>query len=138
MANILLVDDSSEILDAMQYILEMEGYTVRSVLGKDAMMEEIEEFAPDLIILDVLLSGDNGRDITKALKANEDTRDIPVILMSANHKWLLDYEECGAVNIISKPFHLSDLTDKVGAALKMLPLFFINLHSVSHNFIHYL
>lgn len=138
MANILVVDDSSDILDVMQYVLEMEGYDVRSVMGRTALMQELDHFTPDLIILDILLSGDNGREICKAIRANESTKHVPVLLMSASPKLLKDPEECGATDTIAKPFHLPELTEKVKAALKMLPLVFINLHGVSYSIIHHL
>jgi Response regulator containing CheY-like receiver, AAA-type ATPase, and DNA-binding domains len=136
MANILVVDDSNDILDVMQYVLEMEGYEVRSVMGRKDLMDELKNFTPDLIILDILLSGDNGREICKAIRANEATKHVPVLLMSASPKLLKNYEECGATDAISKPFHLPELTDKVRSALQMLPLFLINFPGVS--FIHHL
>ena len=138
MANILVVDDSSDILEVMQYVLEMEGYDVRSVRGRKSMMEELEHFTPDLIILDVLLSRDNGREICKLIRASETGKDVPILLMSRNAKLLKNPEECGATDTITKPFHLPELTEKVRAALKIIPLFLINFPGVSHSLIQHL
>jgi DNA-binding response OmpR family regulator len=135
MANILIVDDSRDILEVMQSVLEIDGHEVRCATGKSQMIFALTEFKPDIIIIDIILNGDNGRDVCKELKANEDTKDIPVMLMSASPALLNDHKECGAADVISKPFHLSDLTDKITSLLKLLPLFIINLHDVSHSFI---
>ena len=136
MANIIVVDDSIEIVDVIQNILEMEGHFVTGVTGKQAMMNEIINFPPDLIILDILLSKDNGRDICKALKANKATMHIPVLLMSASPKLLINPSDCGAEGVIAKPFHLNDLTEKVKSLLQLLIL--INLPEVSCSIIHHL
>lgn len=138
MANILIVDDSSDILEAMRYILEMEGFSVRTVTGKISLMKDLEQNTPDLILLDILLSGDNGIEICKELKNNEDTKHIPVVLMSASPKMLQNHEECGATDVIAKPFHLTELSDKINSILKMLPVLLINFQQVSHNIIHHL
>jgi DNA-binding response OmpR family regulator len=138
MANILLVDDSSDILDAMRYILEEEGYIVRTVMGRKSLMKELGRFTPDIIILDILLSGDNGKEICKELKANENTKHIPVILMSASPRLLKDHEECGADDTIAKPFHLKELSEKIRSALKLLPVLLINLHEVSKTILRHL
>ncbi|MDQ6755516.1 MAG: hypothetical protein M3004_01130, partial [Bacteroidota bacterium] len=79
-----------------------------------------------------------GKEICKELKANEYTKNIPVILMSASPKLLLNHEECGATDTIAKPFHLNEVSEKISSVLKMLPVLFINLQSVSHNIIHHL
>jgi DNA-binding response OmpR family regulator len=138
MANILVVDDSTDILEVMQYVLETEGYEVRSVRGRNSLMKEIEHFTPDLIILDVLLSRDNGREICKVIRANESTKHVPILLMSTNAKLLKNPEECGATDTIAKPFHLPELTEKVRSALQMLPLILINFPGVSHSLIQHL
>ena len=138
MANILVVDDSSDILEVMQYVLEMEGHTVTSVRGRESLMEELENATPDLIILDVLLHQDNGREICKLIRANESSKHVPLLLMSTNARLLKNPEECGATDTIAKPFHLPELTEKVRSAIKMLPLILINIPGVSHTLIHHL
>ena len=139
MANILLVDDSPDILDALTYILkDLHGYEVRTATSAKYMMQELESFKPDVILLDVLLSGEDGRDICKGLKEDEQTKHIPVILMSASDKMLKNYEEWGANDTIAKPFHLAEITDKIKSVLKVLPALFLNLHEFSHNIMHHL
>ncbi len=56
-------------------------------------------------------------EICKEIKANNETKHIPVILMLASEKTLLNYEECNAPDILSKPFHLPELLDKIKSAL---------------------
>lgn len=118
MATILIVDDSSDLHQAMRFILELDGHVIKTATTKEVLMEELGNYVPDVIMLDVQLNGDNGRDICREIKANNDTSDVPVILMSANDIVLNDYEECGATGIINKPFSLPELTDKINSLLK--------------------
>jgi len=137
MANIFLVDDSPEILEAMEYILhDLYGYEVKTASSSRMLLENLDGFVPDVILLDVLLTGEDGRNICKSLRENERTKDIPVILMSASPKLLLDYESCGAVEVITKPFHLSEIRDKIRSVLKVLPAVFFNfpeIHKIFHH-----
>src|SRR5881392_2251246 len=81
---ILVVDDDVDVLEATQLILEDEGYTV-STASKAAYLETLHNGGlPDLILLDIFLSGKDGREIVKYLKQQETTRHIPVILFSAH------------------------------------------------------
>ncbi len=68
---------------------------------------------PDLILLDVLLAGEDGRETCKQLKSNEQTYHIPVILISAHANLNNVRETCGADDYLAKPFRLKELTDKV-------------------------
>jgi DNA-binding response OmpR family regulator len=118
MATILIVDDSTDLHQAMSFILELEGHTIKTAASKELLMEELKAATPDVIMLDVQLNGDNGRDICREIKGNTDTSEVPVILMSANDITLKNYEECGATGVIDKPFSLSELTDKIRSVLK--------------------
>lgn len=109
---ILVVDDSQAILDVMSVALEAEGYEViTSATG--ACFQDMGSNLPDLILLDVLLSGEDGGEICQRLKSDERTRHIPLILISA-HAGLPDTAgRCGADGFLVKPFHLIDLRDVV-------------------------
>ena len=137
MADILIVDDSPEILEAMEFILhELHGYEVKTATSERSMIEVLKNFTPDVILLDILLSGDNGREICKELKNNDTTKHIPVILMSASTKLLTNPEECGATDIIAKPFHMIEMTDKVKSVLKVLPFLLLNFQGFSNTISH--
>src|SRR5579859_3734770 len=109
---ILIIDDSQAILDVMKLALEAEGYEVSTSLT-GAYFQRMGSDFPDLILLDVLLSGEDGGEICQHLKSDEHTRHIPVILISA-HAGLQDTAaRCGADGFLVKPFHLSELREVV-------------------------
>lgn len=117
MAIVLIVDDSTDLHQAMSFILELEGHEIRTATCKDDLMQELKENMPDIIMLDVQLSGENGREICREIKAMSNTAHVPVILMSANDITLKNYEECGATGVINKPFSLTELTEKIRTVL---------------------
>lgn len=118
MATILIVDDSTDLHQAMSFILELEGHVIKTAASKEILVEELKSSVPDVIMLDVQLSGENGREICREIKAGSNTKDVPVILMSANDITLKNFEECGATGVIDKPFSLSELTDKIRSVLR--------------------
>ena len=113
--NILVVDDDPGILDVVKIILEENGpYDVTAMEdGNDAQNLETHKALPDLIILDVWLSGMNGADICRHLKSHKKTQDIPVILFSANRDIQTIAKKAGADDYIAKPFGMKDLLKKV-------------------------
>jgi CheY-like chemotaxis protein len=109
---ILVVDDSQAILDVMTVALEAEGYEVSTCLT-GACFQDMERDPPDLILLDVLLSGEDGGEICQRLKSDERTRHIPVILISAHAGLQETARKCGADGFLVKPFHLNELREMV-------------------------
>ena len=109
---ILVVDDSQAILDVMTLALEAEGYEV-STCATGACFRPMEGNLPHLIMLDVLLSGEDGADICQRLKSDEETRHIPVVLISAHAGLQETAGRCGADGFLVKPFHLSELREIV-------------------------
>ncbi len=118
MGKILVVDDDLGILEAIQMVLEDEGHTVKIISEDEEVDSAIREFSPDLIILDILLSGSDGRDICKRLKENEKTKHIPIILSSAHQDIEKDVVAYKADDALAKPFELDDLFFKVDKFLK--------------------
>ena len=120
---VLVVDDSVAILEVVKMTLEMAGYEVATCLIGECFqqMEKESEPAlqlsendlPDLILLDILLSGEDGRVICERLKGNEKTRHIPVILLSAHAGLQKTAAGCGANDFLAKPFRITDLRNMV-------------------------
>jgi DNA-binding response OmpR family regulator len=114
---ILVVDDEPDILEFVKAILEDEGYTVATA-SKGEYVETLHNGGlPDLILLDVLLSGKDGRSIARQLKNQEDTKHIPIIMFSAHPNAERTAREAGADDFISKPFEIEDLLGKIGTCL---------------------
>ena len=110
---ILVVDDEPDILEFLQVILEEEGYIVATT-DKGEYVEELHNGGlPDLILLDVLLSGKDGRLIAKHLRSQEDTKRIPIIMFSAHPSAEETARQSGADDFLAKPFDIPALLEKV-------------------------
>ncbi|MEP7252289.1 MAG: response regulator transcription factor [Ginsengibacter sp.] len=108
MKKILVADDDQGIVDVMQILLEDDGYEVITTLdGKK--VKALCQQKPDLVFLDIWMSGVDGKTICQELKADISTRSIPVIMFSANRDTKEIALECGADDFILKPFEISDL-----------------------------
>ena len=116
---ILVVDDDPDILDAIRDTLEDAGYEVKTTeKGEDAEnLNNISGELPALIILDVLLSGMDGRVICKKLKKQKKTKHIPIIIISAHPSAGLSSTEAGADEFIAKPFDVDFLLEKIAQYL---------------------
>ncbi len=119
MSRILVVDDDIDILSVMEILLTMKGFEVEVTARGENTFPKIETFMPDLIILDVLISGHDGRAICKQLKTNEATKNIPVIMFSAHPGAAATIADYGADDFISKPFDVNDLIKKVNSQLSL-------------------
>src|SRR5579885_669331 len=109
---ILVIDDDPDILEAVQMLLESEGFAVKTSLRADSL-NQLNGDMPDLILLDVLLSGQDGRTVAKRLKSREETKHIPILMMSAHptaHKTIKEYM---ADDFIAKPFDIDFLMEKI-------------------------
>ncbi len=112
---ILVVDDDPDILDAMQFMLEDAGYRVTTT-EKGEYAENLRNMnsgLPDVIVLDVLLSGKDGRLICQKLKSQEETKHIPIIMMSAHNNARQSVASVGADDFIAKPFEADELLAKI-------------------------
>lgn len=110
---ILLVDDDPGIVDAMLLILEDEGYQVHALTDGTQVLTTADEFQPDIILLDILISGTDGRDICRALKHNEQFQHIPVILVSAHPSTKQSALKSQADDFMEKPFDFDVLLKKI-------------------------
>lgn len=108
----MIADDDPGILDAVGIILEFEGYQVQSTLN-GAMLLTMEGEFPDLVLLDIWMSGADGRDICKQLKQKPATSKIPVVLISASKDIERSAMEAGADDFLEKPFEMDVLLQKI-------------------------
>lgn len=109
---ILIADDDTAILDSMTMILEDAGYTVITT-GDGNIIQEVRNNLPDLILLDIWISGIDSRDICKYLKNQEATKHVPLILFSAYRDEKEIALKSGADDFMAKPFEMSLLLSKV-------------------------
>lgn len=113
---ILIIDDDEAILDVVQTILESEGFEVETAQRGEEILTRTTDF-PDLILLDVLLSGEDGIETCRKLKSRFETKDIPIIMLSAHSNIAQTARTC-ADNYLPKPFDIDVLTAVVKKHLK--------------------
>lgn len=105
---ILVADDDPAILDAIQIMLEDQGYEVSTSIDGETIYK-MERDYPDMLLLDIWMSGMDGREICRYLKNQESTRDIPIVMISANKDTERMALEVGANGFLEKPFQMDDL-----------------------------
>ncbi|NJN27040.1 MAG: response regulator [Cyclobacteriaceae bacterium] len=111
--HVLIIDDNEDILFMLKTMLKMKGYEV-SVLGRiDNILEDLRQTSPDLILMDMLLAGADGREVCKLVKANPDFMATPIIMISAHPSARKKCLESGADFFIEKPFEMEDLLNAI-------------------------
>ena len=109
---IMIADDDPGIVDAVEMLLEFEGYTVTSTVDGSTVLDMKDEL-PDLLLLDIWMSGEDGRDICKKLKHTDATKNIPVIMISASRDIKESALASGADDFLAKPFEMNELLEKI-------------------------
>ena len=119
-ADILVVEDEEEILELVAYNLTKEGYAVRTVTSGEDALDKVRQQAPDLIVLDLMLPGLDGLEVCRKLKGESDTRDIPIIMLTAKSEEadIVTGLELGADDYMTKPFSRRVLLARVKAVLR--------------------
>lgn len=117
---IYCVEDDSNIRDLVVYTLETTGYKARGFEDGKACMEALASETPELILLDIMLPGEDGMSILGRLKASPETRDIPVIMVTAKGA---EYDkvmglDSGADDYVTKPFGMMELISRIKAVLR--------------------
>jgi len=119
-SKVLAVDDEEDILELVRYNLSTEGYEVTAVTSGEEGLRHAREKRPDLIVLDLMLSGMDGLEVYKLLNGDPKTRDIPVVMLTAKGEEadIVTGLELGADDYITKPFSPRVLQARVRAVLR--------------------
>jgi PleD family two-component response regulator len=114
-ASILIVDDVLENLRLLAHMLTRQGYTIRPANSGALALSSAQAEPPDLILLDLLMPGMNGYAVCERLKADERTRDVPVIVVSALEEAVDKVRafSLGAVDYITRPFQAGEIVARV-------------------------
>ncbi|MFZ5478726.1 MAG: response regulator transcription factor [Myxococcota bacterium] len=120
---ILVVDDEADIRNVLQHQLGREGMTVRTAATGPEALEAAKKLQPALVILDLMLPGMPGTEVCRRLRADPETRDIPIIMLSAKGEEIdrVVGFEVGADDYVAKPFSARELLLRVRAVLRRSP-----------------
>ena len=113
----LLIEDEPNIIEAISFILSRDGWHVATHSDGATAREAVTRVSPDVIILDVMLPNRSGYDILRALRAEADTQDLPVLMLTARGQ-VKDREmaeDAGASHYMTKPFSNQEMLDTVRA-----------------------
>lgn len=120
MPRILVVDDEKSIVELIKFNLEREGFQVLTAFDGNEALEKARREKPELIILDVMLPGIDGIEVCRSLSQDVNTRQIPIIMLSARTEELDKVLglEMGADDYITKPFSPRELIARVKARIR--------------------
>jgi diguanylate cyclase (GGDEF)-like protein len=122
--DILIVDDTPNNLRLLSTLLQNHGYEARSVLSGEMALRAARSAVPDLILLDISMPLMDGYEVCRELKAHADTREVPVIFISAFNEAMDKVRafEVGGVDYITKPFQWAEVLVRVENQLKIRSL----------------
>jgi len=120
-AKILLVDDEPNILIALEFLMNQQGYTVETAKDGQTALKIMESFVPDVVLLDVMMPGMDGFEVAKKIRENSDLEKTQIIFLTAKgtkEDRRKGYKSGGEIYLI-KPFNNEELIEAVAYALKM-------------------
>ena len=117
---ILLIEDEPDIAEVLQYNLEKEGFDVETARRGDTGLDVIRRDNPDLVLLDLMLPGIDGLELTRLLKRDPSTSRLPIVMLTARGEEVdrIVGLELGADDYISKPFSPREVVLRVKAVLR--------------------
>ncbi len=123
-AEVLVVDDDVFNVQLLTELCQSAGHTVRSAPDGLKALEAIGERQPDLVLLDLMMPGLDGYEVLARLRADPQTEDLPVIIVTAraDADARVRGVELGADDFVTKPFRFKDLRDRIAAALEQARL----------------
>ena len=110
---IIVIEDEENVRETLDILLSNAGFTVRSFATGLQIFDTINDFNPDIILLDVILDDLDGRDICKSIKENPLTSHIPVIMLSGIPDVYNAINDVGANDVVSKPFDETTLINRI-------------------------
>ncbi len=114
--NVVYIEDDLEMIDLVMLILTRRGFQVRGANGGRAGLDMVFKDPPDLILLDLMMPGLDGWEVYQQLKANDLTRNIPVIVITAKAQAIdrvLGLHIAKVDDYIAKPFRPQELLDSI-------------------------
>src|SRR5438270_1180572 len=119
-ARILIADDNPQGVELLEAYLSDSGYEIRTAANGEEALRQVADWHPDLILLDVMMPKISGFEVCKRLKANPDTRDIIILMVTAldQHHDIGRAVEAGTNDFLTKPINKTELLLRIKAALQ--------------------
>lgn len=116
---VLIVDDEHNIVTALEFLLQKSGYEVMAAQNGDEALQRVESFAPDLVLLDVMMPRISGYEVCRRMRERADWKHIKIIMLSAKGREaeVSKGVSLGADLYVTKPFSNSELVGKIGELL---------------------
>jgi DNA-binding response OmpR family regulator len=116
---VLIVDDELNIVTALEFLLQKSGYEVMAAQNGDEALKRIESFAPDLVLLDVMMPRISGYEVCRRMRERADWKHIKIIMLSAKGREaeVSKGVSLGADLYVTKPFSNQELVGKIGELL---------------------
>jgi DNA-binding response OmpR family regulator len=116
---VLIADDEENIVTALEFLLQRRGYETRVAKNGDDALSEVESFAPDLVLLDIMMPRKSGYEVCQRMRSRPEWRHIKIIMLSAKGR---DVEVSKGVSLgadlyITKPFSNTELVAKIDGLL---------------------
>ena len=122
MSLIYILEDDKNIQEIESYAIKGSGYDVRAFDDTEAFDRGMKEMKPDLLLLDVMLPGEDGLSVLKRLRSDKDTEELPVILVTAKDSEIDTVKglDLGADDYITKPFGVMELMSRIKAIMRRI------------------
>ena len=116
------MEDDKNIQEIESYAIKGNGYDVRAFDDAEAFDKGMQEMKPDLLLLDIMLPGEDGLSVLKRLRSNHDTKELPVILVTAKDSEIDTVRglDLGADDYITKPFGVMELVSRIKAIMRRI------------------
>ena len=116
---VLIVDDEINIVTALEFLLQKSGYEVMAAQNGDEALRRVESFAPDLVLLDVMMPRISGYEVCRRMRERADWKHIKIVMLSAKGREaeVSKGVSLGADLYVTKPFSNNELVGKIGELL---------------------
>lgn len=118
---ILVVDDTRANVNVLSEMLEGQGYEIFVALSGEMALKVIKKVNPDLILLDIMMPGIDGYEVCKEVKSDDETKDIPIIFLTAKveKEDIVKGFKLGAIDYVTKPFQQEELMARVETQIRL-------------------
>jgi len=114
---LMIVDDDPQLMRVLSMFFDLEGYHVIQALDGRQALDMLQEYSPDIILLDLMMPEVGGEEVVKQMRASSKLTHIPVVIFTAAETREAELKAAGATHFIAKPFSLDGLRDTVQQAI---------------------